>query len=75
MGSALIKKRSFHIQQVVLVIMLLFLVWMQVVLFMLPIELTTFRYLEKVLDKLMIQQFMPKKCIQLILVQQEKDSL
>ena len=34
-------KEPFHIQQVVLVITLLFLVWMQVVLFMLPIELTT----------------------------------
>ena len=41
MGLALIPKGSFQTQQVVLVIMLLFLVWMQVVLFMLPIELTT----------------------------------
>ena len=41
MGLALIPKGSFQTQQVVLVIVLLFLVWMQVVLFMLPIELTT----------------------------------
>ena len=47
----------------------------QVVLFMLPIELTRFWYLEKVLHKLTIQQFMQKKCIQLILVQLKKHSL
>ena len=50
-------------------------VYMQVVLLMLPIELTTFWYLEKVLHKLTIQQLMQKKCIQLILVQLKKDSL
>ena len=72
MGLALIQKGSFHIQQVVLVILLLFLVWMQVVLFILTIELTTFWYLDKVLHKLKIQQFMQKKCIQLILVQLKK---
>ena len=41
MGLALIQKGSFQTQQVVLVIMLLFLLWIQVVLFMFPIELTT----------------------------------
>ena len=75
MGSALIQKRSFHTQQVVLVVRPLFLVRMQVVLFMLPIELATFWYLEKVLHKLAIQQFMQKKSIQLILAQLKKDSL
>ena len=72
MASALIQKGSFHMQQVVLVIMPLFLVWMQVVLFMLPIELTTFWYLEKVLHQSTIQQFMQKKCIELILAQLTK---
>ena len=75
MVSALIQKRFFHIQEAVSVIMLLFSVWMQVVLFMLPIELTAFWYLEKVLHKLAIQQFMKRKCIQLILVQLKKNSL
>ena len=74
-GSALFQKESFQIQQVVLVIMPLFLLWMEVVLFMLPVELTTFWYLEKVLHKLATQQFMQKKCFQLILVQLKKDSL
>ena len=41
MGLALIQKGSFQTQQVVLVIMLLFLLWIQVVLSMFPIELTT----------------------------------
>ena len=59
----------------VFVIFPLFLVWMQVVLFMLPIELTGFWCLKKVLHKLTIQQFMQKKCIQLRLVQLNKDSL
>ena len=75
MGSALIQKGFFHIQQVVLEIMLLFLVWMQVVLLMLTIELTAFWCLEKVLHKLTIQQFTQKKCIQLILAQLKKDSV
>ena len=73
MGSALIEEGSFHIQLVVLVITLLFLMWMQVVLVVLPIELTTFWYL--VLHKLTIQQFMQKKCIQSILTQLRKDSV